>query len=307
MNDFRILLNNDEIKCNHIFASLISNKILNQIKEHPNLDFIDFSHYRFPVFIKMFFGILKGNKIEINEHNLEHIYDTMHFLEFSSDSIKSFFQNSSLSFISNDISQIPSIPIYSIDNILSSHFLHLRNENQLFEFVQNLIKENRESLNFLRYVYFGLVENNHLINLINSIEFNEIDHCLFEHLRSSFLSNYFFSFESEIDCKDHQMPLFSEDIEEYFEEEKENKEIKYLFEFYPILFPNILEIEPNSRTQLSFAEEEIDLIKQFQTLWKDTFPLFSCQNRYICHFKAKNDECGCFGMQKGTFKENIVF
>jgi hypothetical protein len=95
------------------------------------------------------FGILKGDRIEINESNFEQIYDTIHFLEFHSDSIKSFFQNSSLSFNSNDISQISSLPIYSIESIISSYFLRLRNENQLFEFVRNQIKENRESLNFL--------------------------------------------------------------------------------------------------------------------------------------------------------------
>jgi hypothetical protein len=33
MNDFRILLNNEEIKCNHVFASLISNRIWSQLKE----------------------------------------------------------------------------------------------------------------------------------------------------------------------------------------------------------------------------------------------------------------------------------
>jgi hypothetical protein len=97
----------------------------------------------------IFFEILKGKRIEINESNFELIYDTIHFLEFSSDSIKIFFQNSSLSFISNDISQISSAPLGSIENIISSHFLHLRDENQLFEFVQNLIKENRACLNFL--------------------------------------------------------------------------------------------------------------------------------------------------------------
>jgi hypothetical protein len=90
---------------------LISNKILNQKKERPNLDFIDFSFSLISEFIKIFFYILKGNQIEINGSNFEQIYETIHFLEFSSDSIQSFFQNSSLSFISNDISQILSAPI----------------------------------------------------------------------------------------------------------------------------------------------------------------------------------------------------
>jgi hypothetical protein len=229
MNDFRILLNNDEIKCNHVFASLTSNKISNQIKEHPNLDFIDFSNCRFPELIKKFFGIIKGNKIEIHESNFEQIYDTIHFLEFSSDSIQSFIQNSSLSFTSTDLSQISPASIDSIDHILSSHFFHLRNENQLLEFIQNAVEENRGYLNFLRYVYFGLVDCFHLIQLINSIRFDEIDHFLFEHLRCVFFSNYLLSFEKEFNWQDNQMLLSSENIEECFEEKKKNKEIKFLF------------------------------------------------------------------------------
>jgi hypothetical protein len=266
LNDFRILLNNEEIKYNHVFASLISNRILSQIKEHPNLDFIDFSHYQFPEFINIFFGILKRNRIEINESNFEQIYDAIHFLEFSSDSIKSFFQNSSLSFISNDISQISSVPIYSIESIISSYFLRLRTENQLFEFVQQQIQENREYLSFFRYVYFGLVDNFNLINLINSIQFGEIDHCLFEHLQNTFFSNSLLSFKNEIEFKDNQILLSSEKIDEYFEEEKKNREIKFFYEFYPILFPNVLEIEANGQIQLSFTEDQIGLIKQFQCI-----------------------------------------
>jgi hypothetical protein len=166
--------------------------------------------------------------------------------------------------ISNNISQISSVSHDSLGSSISSHFLHLRNENQLFEFVQNQIKENREYLIFLRYVYFGLVESNHLINLINTIQFDEMDHCLFEHLQSDFFSNYLLSFENEVDCKDDPMLFFSENIEEYFEEDKKNKEIKFLFEFYPILLPNVLEIESNSQIVLSFTEKQTKLVKQFK-------------------------------------------
>jgi hypothetical protein len=114
--------------------------------------------------------------------------------------------------MSKDITQISSASIDSIEHELSSHFLRLKNENQLFEFVQNQIKENREFLNFLRYVYFGLVDNIHLIHLVNSIQFDEMDHCLFEHLQYAFFSNYLHSFENEIDHKDRQILIFSDKI-----------------------------------------------------------------------------------------------
>jgi hypothetical protein len=260
MNDFRILLINDEIKCNHVFASLISNKILKQTQEHPNIDFINFSDHRFPECIQIFFNILKGNRIEINEINLNQIYDTIHFLEFSSESIQSFFQNSSLSFVSNDIIQISALPIDSIERIISSHFLHLQSENQLFEFVQRQIQENREYLSFLRYIYFGLVDNFILINLINSIHFDEIDHCLFEHFQSTFLSNSLLSLENEINCKSNQsFKLFTEQIELYFEADKKKEEITFLFEFYPKLLPNVLEIESNNQIELFSRKSKLKL------------------------------------------------
>jgi hypothetical protein len=148
--------------------------------------------------------------------------------------------------------------------MISSHFLHVRSENQLFEFVQNHIKGNRGSLNFLRYVYFGLVNSIDLTHLINSVEFNEIDHCLFEHFQNAFFSNYSLSFKSEIDFKDNQIVIFSENIRKYFEEGKKEEEIKFLFEFYPILLPNVLEIELNNRRELLFTEKQNKVIKQFK-------------------------------------------
>jgi hypothetical protein len=91
------------------------NQILDQIKEHPNIDCMDFPNYRFPEIIKMFFDILKGNKIEITESNLDQIYDTIHFLEFGSDSIESFCQNSNILYHDkinlSSISKMFSIPV----------------------------------------------------------------------------------------------------------------------------------------------------------------------------------------------------
>jgi hypothetical protein len=105
------------------------------------------------------------------------------------------------------------------------------------------------------------VDSIHLINLINSIQFDEIDHCLFEHLQYEFFPNYLLSFENEIDHKENQILLFSDKIEEYFVKDKKSKEFNFFFESYPILLPNVLEIETNGQTLLSFTEEQIELIK----------------------------------------------
>jgi hypothetical protein len=127
----------------------------------------------------MFFDIMRGNKIQIDENNFSQIYDTMFFLEFSSISTHDFFQSSSLSFVNEDIFQLLPLPIDSIESIFSSPFLHFENENQLFKLVQHQIQENSECLNFLKYVYFCFIDHFALTNLINSIQFEKINCCLF--------------------------------------------------------------------------------------------------------------------------------
>jgi hypothetical protein len=79
-----------------------------------------------------------------------------------------------------------------------------------------------------------------------------------------FFPNYLLSFETQIDHKENQILLFSDKIEEYFVEDKKSEEINFLFEYYPILLPNVLEIEAKGQTVLSFTEEQIILIKQFK-------------------------------------------
>jgi hypothetical protein len=229
MNDFRILLQNDDIQCNHMCASLISNKIFRQIQKFPALHFIDFSNYNFAENIKNFFDILKGNKIEIMKSSLDQNYDAISFLEFSSVSIHPFFQSSSLSFVDKDILQLSSLPPDSIENILSSHFLHLESENQLFKLIQHLIQENSGYLNVLRYIYLGFVDHFALINLIDSIQFEKIEDSLFEHLKCSFAFNFYLPPEKVINnTNDPQFFSLSGNIQKYFEEDKINQEVKLM-------------------------------------------------------------------------------
>jgi hypothetical protein len=196
---------------------------LNQIQDNPNPDFIDFLTYRFPEIIPIFFDILLGNKILINESTLDQIYDTISFLEFSSISILSFFQNSSFSFIFKSVSQLSTLPIKSNEEIIFSHFLHLRNENQIFEFIQNQVKEKKDYLSFLKLVYFGFVDSYDLLNLINFIQLTEIDFSLFKYLKSEFLSNYSLSFSHQMGFKDKQTVLsFTDIIQEYIKADKKN-------------------------------------------------------------------------------------
>jgi hypothetical protein len=59
INNFNAILPAGAIKCNSIFASLISHRIFRQVSQSSKTDFIDFSDYQFPEIIKSFFNILK--------------------------------------------------------------------------------------------------------------------------------------------------------------------------------------------------------------------------------------------------------
>jgi hypothetical protein len=111
-----------------------------------------------------------------------------------------------------------------------------------------------------------MVKSINLIRFISSIHFYEIEQNLFEHLQYGFFSNSLLPNESETDFTENQMLLFSENTENHFEESKKYQEIKSLFEFYPKLFPNILEIESKSQTELDFTGEQKEFIKQFKNI-----------------------------------------
>jgi hypothetical protein len=128
------------MKCNRIFASLISNKIFKHINQFPESNFIDFSNSLNSNFIKMVFQILRGKSIWLNESNQMQLLDTITFLECNLLSVFEIVKNSPYNFVSKDISSLNSLPIDLIQEVISSFSLHLKNETQLFEFVKNLIK-----------------------------------------------------------------------------------------------------------------------------------------------------------------------
>jgi hypothetical protein len=103
-----------------------------------------------------------------------------------------------------------------------------------------------------------------LAKLINTIQSHEIDVLFFEHLTCAFSSNYFLLFENTMNLQnDRQQLTIIENIGDFVVEEKLNRKIKFLFEFYPILFSNVLEIQTNEQMELFFAKEQIKTIKQY--------------------------------------------
>jgi hypothetical protein len=183
LNNFKILLQTETIDRNSTFASLISNRISKQISKINRPDFIDFSNYQSPRYIQLFFNIFKGSTFQIDENNLEGVLNVIYFLEMDTISIQSLISNFPFNFASNDIMPIFFLPVDSIQTIISSPHLHLKNEKQLFELILKLIQDQRDFLCLLSNSYFGNIDSSLLNCLIQSIQLNELNDNLFNHLK----------------------------------------------------------------------------------------------------------------------------
>jgi hypothetical protein len=214
--------------------------------KYPEDDFIDLSNSLDPEIIKLFFNIIIGKSIWINESNQEKITNTIGFLEFNSIFAFEFWTKCSINFTLNDISSLGSLPIDSIQKIISSHFLSLKNENQLFEFLKSLIQKNEECSSFLTYLHFGLISFPNFTDYLNLIQFYELSSFLFYHMKYSFHYNYLLSADDNTQQEDIQyILLFSESLGNYFQIYKTNQDSNIQFESFSEIF-NIFEIPPST-------------------------------------------------------------
>lgn len=260
--DFQIFLpNNITIECNHIFASLISNKIFNQIQNHSTLEFIDFSSSIDPEVLLDFFEILEGNVIKINQNNIQEIINTISFLEFNSLSIELFFSN----FFHHDKPNDLNLSIESIQKILSFNFIHLGDENQLFRYIMEEIQKNRSYLALIKFLHFGLINYFDFEGLIDVIQFNEIHQDFFDHFKYSLFSNFFLSFQSPSEDIESLL-LLSNIISDYSKLQEENHELNLLFELFPINFSNVLIIPFSNQTELYFNNQQKEIVKKFKQI-----------------------------------------
>jgi hypothetical protein len=149
--------------------------------------------------------------------------------------------------------------------MISSSFIHFQNENQLFDFINYLIKEDRNNLTFLEYLTFGLVSFSDFICVFDSIQFNEITSCLFNCFKSPLFLNYFPSFEHEIQPADIQFILFfSGSISESIQTDRENQSLRLLFENYPSLFENVSQNDSSDQNGLIFPKEQSNFIREYR-------------------------------------------
>jgi hypothetical protein len=177
-------------------------------------------------------------------------------------SIQSLISNFPFNFVSNDIMSMFSLPVDSIQTIISSPHLHLKNEKQLFEFILKLIQYQRNFLCLSSNSYFGNIDSSQLNCLIQSIQLNELNDNIFNHLKESLLLNYLIFDENKTHEQIIQYLLFnSKEIDDtsMFEE---NQELNYLFEIIPILSADIVEVKSGNSRHLYFNQDEFFLIQK---------------------------------------------
>jgi hypothetical protein len=216
LNNFKIILSTEAIDCNFLFASLISNKISRQISTDKIFDCIDFSSHQFPEMIKLFFNILQGTIIQVDENNVVQILKTIDYLETDILSVQNFLKNHSSNFASANIMAIFFLPIECIRTLFSFPYLHLKNEDQLFELILNKIQDQRKFLFLLNYASLGNIDSFFLNYLIQSIQLTELTESSFDHFKNSLFSNYLISVDNENREDNIQSLLFSSKILKIF-------------------------------------------------------------------------------------------
>jgi hypothetical protein len=242
---------------------LISNRIFNHFIKFPKDNFIDLSDSSDPQIVQLFFNISRGKSIWMNRSNEKQISNVIHFLEFNSLSALKIAPDSSFNFILKNISSLNSFPIVSIQKIISSHHLSLKNENQLFEFLRSLISENKEYLSFLQYLHFGLIYVSFFSDFINSIHFHELSPCLFDHLKYSFLYNYLiFDQYNTLQNDVQDFLLCSGFIADYSAIYEENQDLNILIGSFSVIFGSI-EFEYSDKDTLFLSKEQQDIFRKY--------------------------------------------
>lgn len=235
LNDFTIKLKKDNIKCNSIFAALISNKIFKFLKENPNHTLIDFSHFNDSKTLQEIFNLLKGYPIQIHLFKKELLLKGISFLECLP--LNSLILNEKIlteipivDFAAQKFSLLPyqnitCLPAELIEQIISSPYLHILNEDYLFSVVFQKIFLNQSNMFLLKYVFGGLVNMIKIEKLINSFH---VHNDVFLFLKHIFKYNFLINSKERVNF----LLSYSNILFEIYSIEKENFQTSAFLEQY---------------------------------------------------------------------------
>jgi hypothetical protein len=236
IQDFTIKIKDDEIKCNRIFASLISKKIFSIVQKRKKPTLIDFSKFKESRVLKTILRLLDGLPLALNEFDKKSFSMATRFIGFDITlpicTLTPATKLKTSDFLSQNFSKITEFHLLtrkSMKKILSSKLLHLKNENQLFQFIMEKLEENTSNLSLLRYSYGGYVLKSLIDRFIDIIELDHMKPDLFDFLKNCFEFGYFVSDESNT----REILLASSFYREYCQLEKENHQLQMELDLLP--------------------------------------------------------------------------
>jgi hypothetical protein len=150
-------------------------------------DFIDFSSFENPETIIYFFSIFNGSILDLDKIPKSLLFKTILFLDI--EQLKPIVNLSSENMLSYSLEEI--------HQIFSSSFLHMENENEIFQTFFKLIEKDKNNLDLISYIYIGMVDYNLLNMLISDINFCEITEDMFNHFKNSLSLNFFIHHSEE--------------------------------------------------------------------------------------------------------------
>jgi hypothetical protein len=174
------------------------------------------------------FRLKEFNKKEIKKA-IQYIRFDILFPNYTTSPRKRINVSDFLSHNSSKIDSFHSLTLKSLKKILSSKEMHLKNENQLFQFIVKKIEDNPSNMCLLKYSYGGYTFKTLLDKLIDMIELDYMKPNIFDFLKNCFEFGYFVSNESNT----RDILLLESFYKEHSQLEKENFQLQQEVDLVP--------------------------------------------------------------------------
>jgi hypothetical protein len=224
LSTVQITVNDSVFDVNPILLSIVSDRFVNL---NPNDLSFSFPQSYFACFFS-FINVLKGNSINFNKYNLDSIFSILDSFDSSSllrlisdkfpvpqtisESIK-FLQrvklvhysssltehfSKSISLLAKNLTEIPlevfnSLSLSVLENIFSSEYLRIPNEDFLFELISHLIEIDSNRRSLYHFLLFPNVSTHLLKHQFSNLKVEDLDADLLEKIKS----RLFFDFKTE--------------------------------------------------------------------------------------------------------------
>lgn len=219
MNNFCLFVGSKKFEYNNIFLSCIFDLLYNYIKENSNESSFsieipeDFSESDYCDSFQVIFDILRGCGLIIHPDNLtifskiadqlgiQFITNIIQNINHASSTVEETFESFcnqsvddpsfdiAVSILAQNLSNIDqtkllSLPLIKLDYLFQSDSLYIPNEDFIFQFYLNILKNNYSALTLLQYIHLYAVSSDLLLLFLNQIHVQELTSEFFDVLKS---------------------------------------------------------------------------------------------------------------------------